>query len=185
MNEVKWTASQRKAIYTNDKNLLISAAAGSGKTSVLTEKVIEILKADPTALSKILVVTFTKAAAAQMRAKIVDKLNLLNIPEAQELIACIHTADIGTIHSFCSNVVKENYEELGVPPKMKTLDGDKALALKMLAFDEISAEFYEQMDKDYLRIVETYARYSDENLKSEIISLYDKLERSSGRRNVV
>ena len=110
---VAWTEDQKKVIDTRGKNLLVSAAAGSGKTAVLVERIIRILTdADhPVDVDRLLIVTFTEAAAAEMKERIRGAIEkeLENRPEdvhLQRQATLIHSAQITTIHSFCLSVIR-------------------------------------------------------------------------------
>ena len=134
-----WTPGQRDAIEARGGTLLVSAAAGSGKTAVLVQRVIERLTDErhPTDADRLLVVTFTKAAAAEMRDRIAAQIALLleedpynvRLQRQQILLA---RAQISTIHSFCSELVRENFYKLGVSPDFRILD-DAEMTLAYLA----------------------------------------------------
>ena len=112
----KWTKEQQKAIDTRNCNLLVSAAAGSGKTAVLVERIISMItdSKNPIDVDKLLVVTFTNAAASEMKQRIGDaiakQLEVQPFNEhLQNQLTNLSRADIKTIHSFCLQVVRENY----------------------------------------------------------------------------
>jgi len=135
MGETKFTDDQVKVIETRDRNILVSAAAGSGKTTVLVERIIRKIlgeKADngqyirkPVDIDKILVLTFTNAAAAQMREKIVnaisDEINNSKEPDAHLIrqSVLIHNAQITTIHSFCLFLLRNHFAEVNIDPAFK------------------------------------------------------------------
>lgn len=113
MSNVKWTKEQQDAICTRNANLLVSAAAGSGKTAVLVERIIKMVCEEDYSIDKILVVTFTKAAAAEMKERIGKRLLEESLahpdnPKIQQQLSYIHRAPISTIHSFCTNLL-HNY----------------------------------------------------------------------------
>ena len=119
--KMQWTAEQQKVIDYRNRNILVSAAAGSGKTAVLVERIIKKItdKENPVDIDKLLVVTFTKAAAAEMRERIgnaIEKL-LEEYPEDENLRkqqTLLHNAQITTIDSFCLFVVRNHFEEIGI-----------------------------------------------------------------------
>ncbi len=145
---MQWTDDQRKAITARDGTLLVSAAAGSGKTAVLVERVLERL-ADPKndcPADALLIVTFTKAATAQMREKIAAALQkrVREDPTNEHLLrqqALLPFAHISTIDSFCADIVRENFQKLGVEPDYRILD-EHALHVMQ---EETAAEIVEQM----------------------------------------
>ena len=113
MGEIKFTEQQQSVIRTSDKNILVSAAAGSGKTTVLVERIIRKItrKDNPVRIDKILVLTFTNAAAAQMREKIEEAIEkqIKENPDDENLArqaVLVHNAQITTIHSFCMFLLK-------------------------------------------------------------------------------
>ena len=129
---IKWTPDQQKAIDGRNGTMLVSAAAGSGKTAVLVERVIQRIcdKNNPCSIENLLIVTFTKAAAAQMKEKITEKLEevVRNNPNdkfirRQKLM--IPYSKICTIDSFCINLVRENFQELEISPDFSILDSGK------------------------------------------------------------
>ena len=123
---MNFTNAQMSAITTKDCSLLVAAGAGSGKTRVLTERIIDrlISKDNKTDITRFLVATFTTAAAKELSDRIrisLTKQSLLN-PEDHCLtrnIALLPQAKIGTIDSFCYDLVKENFQKLGLPPKLR------------------------------------------------------------------
>ena len=133
---VQWTADQQKAIDGREGTLLVSAAAGSGKTAVLVERVIRRIcdSENPCGVENLLIVTFTNAAAAQMKEKIhkaIGKKIALDpsdkrLRRQQMMLPC---ADICTIDSFCINLVRENFHVLGVSPDFALLDEGKKAVL--------------------------------------------------------
>ena len=125
----EWTKAQSEAIDALDGNVLVSAAAGSGKTAVLTQRVINRLTVcdNPTSVDRLLIVTFTRAAAQEMRERIGDALTelLKKDPTNRTLISqqiLLPSAKICTIDSFCSDLVKENFQALSMAPDFKIAD---------------------------------------------------------------
>ena len=117
MGDVKWTKEQALAISEKGENILVAAAAGSGKTAVLVERIINKIINEKLDIDKILVVTFTKAAASEMKARVLDAIykKIEDVPEDEHLqrqIMLLAKASICTIDSFCLEVVKNNFFEL-------------------------------------------------------------------------
>ena len=129
MAEVRWTPAQSDAIHAKDRSIAVSAAAGSGKTAVLTRRIIEKVCAPDGSgdISRLLVVTFTKAAAAELVSRISDALatKLSEEPEnahirSQSLL--VSSAKISTIHSFCLDLIRTNFQKLDIPPDFSAGD---------------------------------------------------------------
>lgn len=117
MGEVKWTKEQRLAIEEKGENILVAAAAGSGKTAVLVERIISKIINEQIDIDKILVVTFTKAAAAEMKARVLDAIykKMEENPfdkHIQKQVTLLSKASICTIDSFCLDLVKNNFFEI-------------------------------------------------------------------------
>ncbi|HBG39341.1 MAG TPA: helicase-exonuclease AddAB subunit AddA, partial [Clostridiaceae bacterium] len=126
---MEWTDEQKKAIGTKGCNLLISAAAGSGKTAVLVQRIIEKLidEENPIDIDRLLIVTFTNAAASEMREKIGNALSkeLEKNPSSKNLqkqLALLNKASIKTIHAFCLDVIKSNFEKIDIDPDFRIGD---------------------------------------------------------------
>ena len=140
MGERRWTEEQLSAIETRDKTLLVSAAAGSGKTATLTERIIrQLTDENPISVDSLLVVTFTNAAAAELRAKISRALTeaVEKNPEnktLKEQLYLLPSAKIRTIDSFCNDILKNNCDRVGVPPNYRIADAAECelLAISIL-----------------------------------------------------
>lgn len=183
-----WTADQKKAIDTDtgSGNLLVSAAAGSGKTAVLVERVLEKIIAEKTTIDRLLIVTFTEAAASEMRQKIVKRLleyikNGEGSPEKHRLIKdqirLTQTADISTIDGFCNRVVQNNFHTLGIDPDIRICDSAMANLMTSEAMDSLFLRIYKSEDEDikarFRRLTDFYAKDRDnEGLKNVILSIY-------------
>ena len=149
MAERVWTPAQESAINTRDKTLLVSAAAGSGKTATLTERIIRSLTdtARPEKITSLLVVTFTNAAATELRAKIATALSeaVAKNPGNKELerqLMLLPTATIGTIHSFCNDVVRANADKVGLPPNYRVADTAELELIERSVIDGLAASVY-------------------------------------------
>ena len=118
---MKWTSEQKNVIDFRDRNILVSAAAGSGKTAVLVERIIKRItdKENPVDIDKLLVVTFTKAAAAEMRQRLGKRLNkeATSDPETfGRALDELESTEISTIHAFCQKVLRNNFQAVGIDP---------------------------------------------------------------------
>lgn len=153
-----WTEAQSDAINALDGNVLVSAAAGSGKTAVLTQRVINILTVgdNPTSVDRLLIVTFTRAAAQEMKQRIGDALTELikKDPTNRTLInqqILLPSAKICTIDSFCSDLVKENFQALSLSPDFKIADEGELELLSKQAMDITMEQMYENDDDGSFR----------------------------------
>ena len=148
-----WTQSQKDAIYARGGTLLVSAAAGSGKTAVLVQRVIERIvdPVRPVDADRLLVVTFTKAAAAEMRGRIAAEISSMleespdDVRLQRQQILLSH-AKIGTIDSFCSDLVRENFFKLGIAPDFRILDDGEMAVLRAQTVSDTLDEFYTRAD---------------------------------------
>ena len=123
---VKWTEEQQKVIDLRDRNILVSAAAGSGKTAVLVERIIRKITEEPRSVDvdRLLIVTFTEAAAAEMKERIGAAIEqkLKERPgdtRLEQQATLIHSAEITTIHSFCLSVIKDHFHVIGIDPGLR------------------------------------------------------------------
>ena len=177
MPEIKWTDRQEEAITAKGKNILVSAAAGSGKTAVLVERVIRKItdKENPVDIDSLVIMTFTKAAASQMRKKIhkaVRKaldLDPGNEHLRQQLIK-IHTARICTIDSLCLEIVKENFQVLDIDPGFGIADEAENIMLQEDVLAELLEEKYKDADKDFIDLADYYTEKNDSKLEDLVLS---------------
>ena len=176
----KWTDAQQKVIDARDRNILVSAAAGSGKTAVLVERIIKRIldKDNPVDIDKILVVTFTNAAASEMRERVlmaIDK-ELENEPDNEHLQkqqTYIHNAKITTIHSFCLDLIKEHFNEIDLDPAVRVAESTEIELLKSDVVKEVLEEFYLSGDEDFFRFVRQFEnKRGDEAIENMILDLY-------------
>ena len=180
MSSPKWTSEQQSVIDSRGGNLLVAAAAGSGKTAVLVERIIQMilnpdLKVD---IDKLLVVTFTNAAASEMRERIGDAISkkLDENPEDEHLqdqLVLLNKASITTIHSFCLEVIKSNFHKINLDPNFRIGDETECSLMKLEAIDETFDILYEQNDEEFCYLVDCYAeKRGDSNLQNLILSIY-------------
>ena len=149
-NEVKWTEEQKQAIYEKDSNILVAAAAGSGKTAVLVERILGLVldENNPVDIDHLLIVTFTNAAAGEMRQRIgeaIEKRLLLDADNEhlQRQSTLLHRAQITTIDSFCLFVIKNNFNEIGLDPGFRVADTGEIELLKQ----DIINEMFEELNR--------------------------------------
>lgn len=180
MGETKWTEEQQKAIETRKCNLLIAAAAGSGKTAVLVERIIRIItnEESPVDIDRLLVVTFTSAAASEMRERIASAITKAlekspNSRNLQKQLTLLSRANITTMHSFCLDVIKNNFHIIDLDPAFRILDETEGMLLRSEVLEELFEDKYENDDKEFLDLVEAYSdSKSDDKLKDIVLDLY-------------
>jgi len=176
----KWTKEQLKAIDERGKDILVSAAAGSGKTAVLVERIINIItdSKKPVDIDRLLVLTFTRAAASEMRERISARiLSLLKeYPKDINLknqLTLINKAQINTIHSFCMEVIKKNYAAVGIDPVFRVADDAEKGIIESEVMDELFEEKYTSGDEDFLKLVDSFGSgVKDTGLKDIIKEIY-------------
>lgn len=177
--QVNWTPQQEKAVFGDKANCLVSAAAGSGKTQVLTGRILNRIRKDKVDINRILVVTFTKAAASEMRARIAQGLSeaLLSEPENQHLqrqLSLIGTADITTMDSFCLKLIKNHFVEAGVDSSFRVADSTECKLLRAQAADDALEFLYQSKDAEFLAFADAYSHLkSDSVLCEHALALYD------------
>ena len=177
---MKWNSSQRQAIEIRNNNILVSAAAGSGKTAVLVERIIKRIldPHDPLDLEKVLMVTYTEAAAGEMRQRIGKALQkeLSENRESQFLrqqLALLNKASISTIHSFCLKLIRKYFYELGLEPGFKVADTNEIVLMRLEIMDEIFEANFSQGEEWFQQLVDGYGGKNGEKLRNVILSLYD------------
>ena len=182
MSERKWTTEQMQAIKLKGANILVSAAAGSGKTSVLVERIVNKIINDGVDIDKILVVTFTNAAASEMRQRLMDAIYKKidenpNDDNLQRQLMLINKANISTIHSFCLNVIRNNFFEIGISNNFRVADSTEIEIMKQEVIEDIFDNEYESQNEDFTKILEKYATYNDdEKLKELILRIYEFIQ---------
>ncbi|WP_405745455.1 UvrD-helicase domain-containing protein, partial [Anaerovibrio slackiae] len=167
-----WTKEQQRAIDLDGKNILVSAAAGSGKTAVLAERVVSHLLRPETDegawnVDELLIVTFTRAAAAEMSERIGIRLQQAIAAELdrekpdrrlvsrlERQVILLSGASISTIDSFCQSIIKNNFSALDLDPKFRVADENELLLLQQDVLDELFEQRYEAMDEVLLHLGE-------------------------------
>ncbi len=179
---MKWTEAQEKAIRLRGKNILVSAAAGSGKTAVLVERIKTLLLEDGIDLNQILVVTFSNAAAAEMKEKIVraitDELKKAGLSQEKERflrrqLNLIYKANISTFHAFAMEIIRRYFHIIQIEPDFKICDEAQKTILQADALEELFAERFQERDAEFLSFLKAYASSKNEkNVKEMILSTY-------------
>lgn len=178
---VVWTEEQKKVISLCDRNILVSAAAGSGKTAVLVQRIVRKIldKNHPVDIDRLLIMTFTRAAAGEMRERISKALEeaLYEDPENEHLqrqANLIHTAQITTIDGFCSYVIRNYFHLIGLDPGYRIADEGELKLLKEDVLKDLLEEQYATGEKEFYRFVECYASgKTDEGVKDYILDVYE------------
>ena len=183
MSKVNWTKEQQDAIYEKGSNILVAAAAGSGKTAVLVERIINKIIKDKVDIDKLLVVTFTNAAASEMRERVLDAIykKLEDNPDDDNLqrqITLLNKASICTIDSFCLEVVRNNFYELdNISPNFRIADTAEIELLKQEVIEDIFETKYEEENEDFAKLINTYTSYRDDTpLKELILKIYSYIQ---------
>ncbi|MDY5934419.1 MAG: helicase-exonuclease AddAB subunit AddA [Oscillospiraceae bacterium] len=177
----EWTKEQKKAIDSRDGSILVSAAAGSGKTAVLVQRVIERLKDEnkPCSADRLLIVTFTRAATAQMKDRIYQALTA-EIEKAPDNVhlkkqaVMLPFANISTIDSFCNDIVRENFHESDIAPDYGILDNSQLVLMRDDAVSKVLDELYNENSDEFIELVNLTANGADDSALSDLICrLYD------------
>ena len=186
MPELNFTPEQRAAIDTRGSTVLVSAAAGSGKTRVLTERLMAYLTdaEHPVDIDHFLVITYTRAAAAELSSRILDGIyaRIASDPENRRLrrqVALCARAEIGTIHSFCADFLRANCAALALAPDFQVADTERCAALRAAALEHTLERAYTRLDTDapFRLLADTVGGGRDDARLGELVlSLYDKMQ---------
>ena len=182
MNKTTWTPKQQEAIDTRNKNILVSAAAGSGKTAVLTQRIIDLVTKESIDITSMLVLTFTNAAANEMSGRIQKKMyeyleENRNDKHIKKQISMVCGASISTMHSFCINIIRENFNFSDVDPNFVIGNESTIAMIKHESIEEILEEKYENQDEDFLLLTEIYSsRYDDSKLIDIVYKIYNYIQ---------
>lgn len=181
--ERKWTPQQKNAIYATDGSVLVSAAAGSGKTAVLVERVINLItrEENPIDVDRLLIVTFTRAAAAEMRQRLSDALSSLleNDPYNANLLRqrqLLYNASISTIDSFCSDIVREYFHILNISRDFRVADECELEVLRSQALDKSFETFYHGDNDDFIALANAFSsKNGDARLRETVLKISEFL----------
>ena len=178
---VKWTSEQQKVIDLRNRNILVSAAAGSGKTAVLVERIIRRLTEDdtPTDVDRLLIVTFTEAAAAEMKERISAAIEkkLEERPgdiRLERQATLIHSAQITTIHSFCLAVIRDHFHVIGIDPGFRIAEEGELKLLKQDVLEDLLEECYAEAKEEFLDFTERFGSGKrDKKIEEIILKMYE------------
>lgn len=178
---ISFTKEQQQVIDERNKNLLVSAAAGSGKTAVLVERILSIVtdQEHPADIDRLLIVTFTNAAAAEMRERILKAIleRLDEDPENEHLqrqSAYIHRAQITTIDSFCKYLLTNHFEDIGLDPSFRIGDPGELNLMKRDVLAELMEKEHEKAEEGFLTLLESYVSGRNEGiLEDYVLKLYE------------
>lgn len=176
-----WTKEQQQVIDLRDRNILVSAAAGSGKTAVLVERILSMVTDpdDPMDIDRLLIVTFTRAAAGEMRERLHSAIEkrLAEDPanaHLQRQSTLVYSAQISTIHGFCSHVIGNYFHRLGLDPSYRTGEEGELKLLKSDVVQEVLEKAYGDENPEFLRLVECYATgKTDEGIGELVLKVYE------------
>ena len=181
MTELKLTDGQRTAIYERNKNIIVSAAAGSGKTMVLVNRVISMMVEEGIDIDKMIIVTFTNKSAQDMKDKIREALEKraddFDLAFIKRQFKLLKLAQIKTLHSFCSDMLRENFYYLeNLSPNFKVMPDSTGKIYMADAIDEVFDKEYEKMDDDFVYFLQNFSgERSDYNAKQIILLTYQKI----------
>lgn len=185
MSDKKWTLEQQDAISARGGPLLVSAAAGSGKTAVLVERVVSLIldSSQGIAADRLLVVTFTKAAAAEMKDRIDRRLSLElqkhpNSTFLQRQKILLSHAQIGTIDSFCKELIQENFSQLGVPVDFRVADQSEMKVLQAQTMTQVLDRYYAADDANFLQMADSISSSKNDRQLTEVIQTLYQFARS-------
>ncbi|HWQ79285.1 MAG TPA: helicase-exonuclease AddAB subunit AddA [Anaerovoracaceae bacterium] len=189
---MKWTKEQQDAIEIRGKNILVSAAAGSGKTAVLVERIKQLIIRDGVPLDRMLIVTFSNAAASEMREKIIEAISReleeaaeASLPDAgrteqagltagrssflREQLNLIHRANISTFHAFAMEVIRRYFYLIDVEPNFKICDEAQKTILQAEAMEQLFSSMFESGSQDFIDFLSKYAITKNDNAAREMI----------------
>ena len=176
---MNYTDQQKEVIYTRNRDILVSAGAGSGKTAVLTQRIMErISEEGHTDVDRLLVLTFTRAAAAQMKQRLQDKIGayLLQHPDDENMQrqeSLLHNAQITTIDSFCLYLVRNHFHRIGIDPAFRIADNAEIGLMEQQALEEVLEEAFTKAEEGFLFVVDALnPEAKEKELESSILELY-------------
>lgn len=175
----KWTDEQKAAIDIRKADLLVSAAAGSGKTAVLVERITRLMIEDQVGIDQMLIVTYTNAAAGEMRGRIEEALAkaLVTSPQHRryltQQIRALNRAHIKTFHAFCLDMIRNHFHLVDVDPGFKLMNDSERVILLDEVMEETMEAFYQEGDEAFIQMVEAYSGNRDDSkLRQMLLSLY-------------
>lgn len=178
-----WTDEQKKAILSDNANLLVSAGAGAGKTAVLVHRIIRKIldKESNIDIDRLLVVTYTNAAASEMKERIGDEIQKrleknFQPKRLQRQLTLLNQSNIMTMHSFCLKVIRDNFQLVDLDPNFRVADNEESILLKQNSISELFEEKYNSNDNQFLLFVDSYGDKDDSVVKNIVIDLYEFLQ---------
>lgn len=182
MGGIQWTSDQYEIIEARNSNILVSAAAGSGKTAVLIERIYRRItdKDSPVDVDQFVIVTFTKAAASQMKDRLRERLEeaLSEHPEdvhLQRQIQLMGAAHISTVHSFCGYVIQNYFHRIGIDPSYRQGTTSELALIRKEVLTELLEEKYEEGDEAFMALADmNMFNHSDDKLEEMLSAIYDK-----------
>jgi len=182
----KWTKEQLEAINARSCNLLVAAAAGAGKTAVLVERILKKItdEKNPVDIDRMLIVTFTNAAAAEMRERIGEAIarELDKNPGSENMrrqLSLLSRANITTIHSFCRDVITKYADMIEVDPGFRIADETESVLMRIEAMNEVISEQYESGRHDFFELLEWYGgNISDQKIQETVMDIYNFIQSS-------
>ena len=173
-----WTNEQKRAIYTEGTNIIISAGAGSGKTAVLTERVLEKVKKG-ISVDNLLILTFTKMAAKEMKERIGDKLKKEGLTSE---LTKLDTADITTFDAYALSIVKKYHYYLNVSKDINIIDGSVITLYKRKILKDIFEKLYEENNPEFISFIKDYCIKDDKDIFEFILNINSKLDLKTNKR---
>ncbi|ABW19823.1 helicase-exonuclease AddAB subunit AddA [Alkaliphilus oremlandii] len=175
----QWTKEQQAAIDARGSNLLVAAAAGSGKTAVLVERIIQIILKDRIDIDRLLIVTFTNAAAGEMRERIAGAImtemekKTGGEEHLRRQLSLLNRASITTVHSFCIDVVRRHFHMIDVDPGFRIGDVTETSIMKLEALEELFEDEYEKGNEEFFNLVEAFGgTREDRPLQDLVLKIY-------------
>lgn len=179
----KWTAEQQAAIDARDCNLLVAAAAGSGKTAVLVERILQLILKDEVELDRLLVVTFTNAAAGEMRERIGAALmkaldeNRGDSRHLRRQMNLLPKASISTLHAFCIRIIRQYFHVINLDPGFRIGDDTECSLIRLDAIDDLFEKEYEKGSGEFLGLVERFGNNrQDTPLQDLVLRLHSFIQ---------
>lgn len=174
-----WTSEQQAAIALRHANLLVSAAAGSGKTAVLVERVIQLILSGETEVDKLLVVTYTNAAAGEMRERIEKAVTEAienkrgDVRMLSEQLKKLNRSSIKTFHAFCLDVIRSHFQLIDIDPSFRMINDSEKMIMVEEALDSVFEKAYEVLEPDFVTLVEAFSgNRNDVKLRQMVLQLY-------------
>ena len=177
---MEYTREQELAIRLREKDILVSAGAGAGKTRVLVNRLAEMIMdpEKPVTVDRFLVMTFTNAAAEEMKERIIGELNQRLEKDRgnrylRKQIRMVRHADISTVHSFCNHLIRTHFQEAGIDPAFRIGEEGELFMLRQKAMEDLLEKAYSDQRESFLKLVEAYAPGKDDHgIETLIEELY-------------